>query len=183
MEDNDEIQEESYQETRKAQAEHHMRMRFGWDDLIEELIQEGQEKGSFDNLRGHGKPLDLKQNSFRGEWDLAHRIMKDNDVVPPWISDRKEALAAVTIFREDLQRQWPRYRQAYQLAAGEGQRTALILEWDERCRAWELQIVRINKGISNFNLRRPRGQDNMELFKLSLTEELQRIGASRNLSK
>lgn len=34
----------------------------GWNDLVGQRIEEAIRQGEFDNLRGHGKPLDLRRN-------------------------------------------------------------------------------------------------------------------------
>ncbi len=56
------------------QAHHKKRMRQDWDNLIEDIIQEGVEKGLFDNLKGKGKPLNLSRNHFEEQqfsiWEI-----------------------------------------------------------------------------------------------------------------
>lgn len=37
--------------------------RYGFDRLVEDLIQEAMSKGEFENLRGTGKPLSSHQNT------------------------------------------------------------------------------------------------------------------------
>lgn len=167
------------QEKADARAEHFMRMRFEWNDLIEDLIQEGQEQGAFDNLRGKGKPLDLEQNPYGAEWDLAHKLMKENDVLPPWIAKRNGILEQIEQFRADLSRVWARHIQAYRLAQGQGHRNALSLSWDDACQGWEAELVGLNKQIAEFNLGRP--SEGLEMVKLRLDRELERSGAARNL--
>ncbi|MDX1414505.1 MAG: DnaJ family domain-containing protein [Candidatus Promineifilaceae bacterium] len=165
---------------RDKKVEHQMRMRFGWDDLIEELIQEGQERGAFENLKGAGKPLDLKKNQYAADWDLAHSLMKENDILPPWIEKRNRIVAGLELFRADLGRQWSIFEEAYALARGDGQRMALALQWAGKCRRWDVKLGTINKKIDEFNLSRP--SDNLELFHLKLDDELRRIGARRDLA-
>jgi len=163
-----------------ARAEHFMRMRFEWNDLMEDLIQEGQERGAFDDLKGKGKPLDLEQNPYGSEWDLAHKLMKENDVLPPWIAQRNEILAEIDQFRIDIIRTWTRHEQAFRLAQGQGQKNALSLSWDDSCRQLETDIKKLNKRIADFNLGRPT--DRLEMIKLRLDKELERAGASQYLS-
>ena len=160
-----------------TRAEHFMRMRFEWNDLIEDLIQEGQERGAFDNLRGKGKPLDLEQNPYGAEWELAHKLMKENDVLPPWIAKRNGIIEQIEQFRTDLHRVWARHAQAYRLAQGEGHKSALSLSWDDVCRGWEVELVGLNKQIAEFNLGRP--SEGLEMVKLRLDRELERAGAAR----
>lgn len=159
--------------------EHRLRMRFGWDDLIEEMIQEGQEKGAFENLRGKGKPLDLKKSGFGAEWDMAHGIMKDNKVLPPWIEKRNRITAETELLRQAIGRMWGRYSSAYQISPGKTHRDALALEWGGMCRDWEKKIAAINKNIDDFNLGRPT--ENLEIFRLRIDDVLKQAGARREL--
>lgn len=161
-------------------AERRTRMRFGWDDLIEELIQEGQDKGAFENLKGAGKPLDLRRNQYAPDWELAHSLMKENKVLPPWIEKRNRIVAKLELMRMDITRKWAKYLQAYALARGDAHRTALALEWHDICRQWDSELGELNKKIDDFNLSRP--SDNLEIFRLELDSELERIGAKRDLS-
>jgi len=41
---------------------HRQRIRHDWDNLIEDIIAEGRDRGLFDNLKGKGKPLDLNKS-------------------------------------------------------------------------------------------------------------------------
>ena len=161
------------------QAEHKIRMRFEYRDLIEDLIQEGQQRGIFDNLKGKGKPLELKSDLYGAENRLANDLMREHDVVPQWLARRNVASVAVEELRDKIGRHWARHRQAYTLTQDDMRRKALSLSWDAHCREWEEEIMQINKQIDEYNLRRP-GQS-MELLKLRLGDELQRSGANRKL--
>ena len=62
-------------------SEHRWRMRSDWDNLIDELIEEGRRQGAFDNLPGAGKPLNLRRNRYAPETELAHDLLRQNDLV------------------------------------------------------------------------------------------------------
>ena len=47
--------------------------------LIEEQLRKAREEGKFDNLRGHGQPLDLSENPFE---DPTWRLANDMSVEP-----------------------------------------------------------------------------------------------------
>jgi DnaJ homolog subfamily C member 28 len=163
----------------ERQTEHKIRMRFEFQDLVEDLIQDGQERGVFDNLKGKGKPLDLKGNLYEGDRKLANELMKEHDIVPLWLARRNSVVLLIEEFRGIIGRVWGRHEQAYRLAQDDGRRKALALSWSAQCRAWEGEIKEINKQIEDYNLRRP-GQG-MEMLKLRLDDELKRAGASREL--
>jgi DnaJ family protein C protein 28 len=162
------------------QNEHKLRMRFEFNDLIEDLIQEGQERGVFDNLRGKGKPLDLQSGLYDHDRKLANELMKEHDVLPFWLARRNAVNVVIEEFRGSIGRHWGRHEQAYRLTQDDMRRKALSLSWRAQCRAWQDEIMAINKQIDDYNLRRP-GQG-MEMFKLRLDDELKRAGASRELN-
>ena len=57
-----------------------------WADLAERKIKEAQAAGHFDKLPGLGQPLQLDDNPHEGEWALAHRILRNANISPPWIA-------------------------------------------------------------------------------------------------
>jgi DnaJ family protein C protein 28 len=164
----------------ERQSEHKIRMRFEFQDLVEDLIQDGQERGVFDNLAGKGKPLNLKSGLFEGDSALANELMKEHKVVPLWLMRRNAVGTAIEELRTDVGRHWQRHNLAYRLAQDEGRRMALRLSWSAQCREFQAEIVEINKLIDDFNLRRP--SEGMEIFKLRLDDELKGAGASRELN-
>jgi DnaJ family protein C protein 28 len=160
-------------------TEHKLRMRFEFNDLIEDLIQDGQERGVFDNLKGKGKPLDLRSGLYDNDRKLANELMKEHDVLPLWLARRNSVNLIIEELRSQIGRHWQRHEQAYRLTQDDTRHKALSLSWRALCRAWEGEIKAINKQIEDYNLRRP-GQG-MEMFKLRLNDELKRAGASREL--
>jgi DnaJ family protein C protein 28 len=164
----------------ERQAEHKIRMRFEFRDLVEDLILDGQERGVFDNLQGKGKPLDLKSNRDEGESALANELMKEHKIVPEWLMRRNTVYVAIEELRQRIGRHWARHEQAYRVAQDKGRRMALALNWSAMCREFQAELVEINKLIDDFNLRRPI--EGMEIFKLRLDDELERAGASRELT-
>ena len=172
--------EELSEEERRAR--HQVRMRFEWHDLIEDMIQEGQERGIFDNLRGKGKPLALQKDPFAGEGELANSLLRDHHLLPSWLLKRNTIATETEALRQDIQRTWRRYEQA-RTAAGEDDSRfqALRRGWRLDCSVWHDEIARLNKAIADFNLSRP--SDNLELFKLRLESELRRAGAPDELTQ
>lgn len=163
-----------------AGEEHRRRMRFQFRDLMEDLIEDGRRRGLFDDLAGQGRPLDLEQNVFEGANTLANKLLKDNELLPPWLNQRVEATEQIERLRGEIAREWARYRTAFDQAQGDNHRPALSIGWDDLCRGWQTAIDRLNREIDSYNLKRPPGQ--AELIKLRLADELRRAGASRYLS-
>jgi hypothetical protein len=165
----------------EAKARHRYRMEYDWPNLIDDLIEEGREQGVFDNLPGKGKPLNLKRNLFAPEKELAYGLLKNNDLKPAWIMVRSDLITQIENMRMGIKHKWNLYEREYRLSQGEGQRSALIIAWDEACLKWIADLAELNRQIDDFNLKRP--SDHLELFKLNLDKELQRAGARRYLQQ
>lgn len=61
-----------------------------WESLVERLIREAQDEGRFDRLPGHGRPLPLEVDVHAGELALAHHLLRNAGVAPPWIEADKD---------------------------------------------------------------------------------------------
>ncbi len=62
-------------------------------ERVRDELQEAVDRGDFNNLPGHGKPLDLTRddNPFvPDELKLAYRILSNAGIGVPWIEDRKD---------------------------------------------------------------------------------------------
>lgn len=158
------------------QAERHYRMRYERQDLIEELIQEGRERGLFDDLPGKGEPLNLQKNPYEKDMELANKLLKENDLPPAWILQRKHILDGINQLRMDIGRQWAWHEREFAAAPIED-KGRLTISWDDYCLKWIETVADLNKRIENFNLKRPL--DNLEMLKLSLDTELTRANAPR----
>ncbi|MEO0563242.1 MAG: DUF1992 domain-containing protein, partial [Chloroflexota bacterium] len=62
------------------------------DDLsmspVERAIRQAMAEGLFDNLPGHGKPLNWRyqdETNAPREMRMANKIMQDNDIAPSWM--------------------------------------------------------------------------------------------------
>ena len=54
-----------------------------FDSIVEQRIQEAMKDGKFKNLEGHGKPLDIEDNSnIPEELRMSYKILKNAGVVP-----------------------------------------------------------------------------------------------------
>ena len=64
-----------------------------WESLTERLIREAQERGEFDGLPGHGRPLRLDDDAREGDMGLAFHLLRTARVAPPWIEADKDVRA------------------------------------------------------------------------------------------
>lgn len=172
--------EQDHEDDSSSLEDHRRRMRFQWNDLMEDLIEDGRRRGLFEDLPGKGKPLDLENNIYEGSNTLANQLMKANDIKPVWLAQRIGVSEKIDELRSDIARAWERYRSVLTHAHGDSHRQALAVGWDDQCHRWQQSIEKLNKEIETFNLKRPRGQT--ELLKLRLGDELKRIEAPRYLS-
>lgn len=60
------------------------------EPLIERQIREAREAGKFDDLPFRGEPIPLEDDAAAGDWALAHHILKNANMVPPWIATDRE---------------------------------------------------------------------------------------------
>jgi hypothetical protein len=74
----------------RKDADGHERTAPSWETLVERLIREAQEAGRFDDLPGHGRPLALEDERHAGDLALAHHLLHNAGVAPPWIEADKE---------------------------------------------------------------------------------------------
>ena len=62
----------------------------GYLKIVEQRIREAQEKGEFDDLAGHGKPLALEDDRHIPEdLRLAYKILKNAGCLPPEVEEKK----------------------------------------------------------------------------------------------
>jgi hypothetical protein len=60
------------------------------ETLIDRQIREAREAGAFDDLPFRGERIPLEDDSAAGDWALAHHILKNAHMVPPWIATDRE---------------------------------------------------------------------------------------------
>ncbi|MEJ7751581.1 MAG: DUF1992 domain-containing protein [Candidatus Limnocylindrales bacterium] len=60
------------------------------ETYIERMIREATERGEFDDLPHHGRPLPRPTGPGAGEWELAFSMLRNAGMAPPWIEADKE---------------------------------------------------------------------------------------------
>lgn len=107
--------------------------------LIDEQIQDAMRKGHFADLPGQGKPLKLDDDAHTPEHlRMAHKLMRDNNIVPDWMAQGQELDAA----REKLIEQVKRAARLNAPAAVDAAREA---------------AKKLNSQILSYNLKVPQG--------------------------
>lgn len=64
-----------------------------WESLVERQIRAAMEEGKFDNLPFQGEPLPKEDDAYAGEWALAHHMLRNAGIAPPWIEADKDVRA------------------------------------------------------------------------------------------
>jgi hypothetical protein len=60
------------------------------ESLIDRQIRDAVADGAFDGLPFQGERLPLEDDAAAGEWALAHRMLRNAGMAPPWIETDKE---------------------------------------------------------------------------------------------
>ena len=62
-----------------------------WETIAERKIREAMAEGSFDNLNGKGRPLNLEEDPDEDpSLRMAHRLLRNNGFAPPWVEEAKD---------------------------------------------------------------------------------------------
>jgi hypothetical protein len=123
------------------------------DRTIDALIRQAIEDGKFKNLRGEGKPLDLRKNPFvKEEWRMAFDLLSKEGYLLPWMEKRNEVERDLEAAQKVLARTWD-WRMG-ELAAGRDP-GFVDAEWRRAQREFREAVAEINKRIDSYNLEVP----------------------------
>lgn len=75
-----------------------------FENHIDRMVREARDAGHFNNLAGHGKPLNLEDNPFAGEWGAAYRMVANSGATLPWIDLNNDILQLDEQRRQLLQK-------------------------------------------------------------------------------
>lgn len=132
----------------KVPLKHKIKTKYGFERLVEDLIQESMSKGEFDNLKNTGKPLPSYESRNPYVDFITHKlneVLIDNGFTPEWILLQKEIREDILILRKNLftERQ---YFGPYPLTIEDN------IEWSEQVYKYKELVNKINKKIAKFNL-------------------------------
>jgi len=123
------------------------------DRAIEQIIQNAIERGAFDNLRGKGKPLTLRENPLVArEWRMAFSMLEQEGFALPWMEDRQAIEKELQQAQKTLKRTWE--WRAAKLA--EGNDSPLVeSEWRKALARFSEVIAGLNGRIDRYNAQVP----------------------------
>jgi len=133
-----------------------------WEGVVDKQIRDAIERGEFDHLPGHGRPIDLGENPFvPRDWRLAYKLMQDAGVSPEWIEQDKEIRREVSNLGEWIQSSARSVREqaakAKTLAPDQmiAEYKRLSEERDRICARYHERATELNRQIDLFNLKAP----------------------------
>jgi DnaJ family protein C protein 28 len=127
---------------------HAIKTHYGFDRVVEDLIQEAMSKGDFNNLTGAGKPLDNVQSQNPYVDFVTHKMNKillDNGFVPEWITLQKEIRESIRDLKNSL------YCERAKLGPVPLDDKDSII-WNKKLKTFENTEMQINKNIDKYNL-------------------------------
>jgi hypothetical protein len=156
-----------------------------WETRVDAAIRAARERGEFDNLPGHGKPLALPDNPFAGGLEVGFGVLKNAGVAPYWIEVDKEIraeLSALSDLRESATQRvatllagdpaadqcattaesgargrWPFRRWAPSDATGPRPRVATaVVEREQARREYLERAAELDEKIAHYNASLPR---------------------------
>lgn len=144
------------------------------DDLVEERIRKAREEGAFDNLEGHGKPLELYENPFEPpEMRMVYKLLKDAGFSPFWIEQGKDVDASIEKFWEDVEKFKTRLRvikSGSKWGLKRNNPEKLTQRFYAECRE---KLQDINKKIDNYNIHCPMWW--MGRGRISVNQEMAKV--------
>lgn len=140
-----------------SSKQHVIKTKYGFDRVVEDLIQEAMSKGDFNNLEGLGKPLSNAQSQNPYVDFTQHKINKillDNGFTPEWITLQKE----INLDINDLKTILVDKRSYFSELPLNDSETA---EWENFIESQENRLLEINVKIDKYNLLVPILQQQM----------------------
>ena len=138
---------------------------------IDEQIRKAMQEGSFDDLPGKGKPLDLDINPHEHpDWEMAFQMLRSSGYTLPWIETRQMIEVELDEARSALERSWQ-----WQCAKQDENLDTPVVEreWNRAITSFEGKIKELNKQIFNYNLQIPSSQ--FSRLKIELEREISKI--------
>jgi DnaJ family protein C protein 28 len=145
-----------------------------WENHVEQQIREAMERGDFDNLKGTGKPLDLRPYPGDPAQEMADKIVRDAGLAPAWIELEREIDDAQKAAADTLLRTW-RWCEAARGDAIENPQW-LDAEWRKARDIYERRLHEINNKILSFNLHLPPPLLHRQRARLRIDAEFKRLG-------
>jgi DnaJ family protein C protein 28 len=150
-----------------------------WESAIDKQIREAMERGDFQDLPGKGKPLDLGNNPYVKDKEMAYKILKDAGYAPEWIELDKAIRYRSAQARDVLARRWAWHRARMGELAGRSdswavkERQRSLTSWQEAIAEFKEAVAGINRDIAELNLQVPA--PHLQRFKIDAAAEVEAL--------
>lgn len=154
---------------------HTIKTKYGFDRVVEDLIQEAMAKGDFDNLSCKGKPLTSAQSQNPYIDFTTHKLNKillDNGFTPEWIMLQKDIREEIELLKSSLLKQ-REFLGRFPFAEADDTSWVLIVK------NFEDNVVRINKQIDKYNLIVPIIEN--QLFRINLQKIAEKVAQNNTI--
>jgi hypothetical protein len=147
-----------------------------WKSHVDQLLENAQNDGHFDNLRGQGQPLKFEDEShIPHELRMAHRLLKEHDLVPDWILLKQDIEKAHAKLRGNVEQGWKLYQDTL-VAAGRSstpfeRRQQAETNWRQAQGRYQKAADKLNSDILRYNLKVPPGIPQQALVKVERVVE------------
>jgi hypothetical protein len=131
------------------------------ETLIDRQIREATASGAFDDLPFRGERLPLEDDTAAGDWALAHHVLKNARMVPPWIATDQEVRSLLARRDEILER---------------ASRATTGIARDRNRRELEELVGAANRAITTLNHEAPTDRQHRRLLRLA--DELAALDAA-----
>jgi hypothetical protein len=137
------------------------------ESIVEQKIRQAIESGEFKSLPNAGKPLSLEDDEHvPSHLRMAHKLLRDNDLAPEWIMQRKEIDGVRPQLLKSLRRAAKIYRKAHRdLDHG-------TAKWQAAQATFRKAAETYNRRALSYNLKVPPGFKHQRL--LQIEREIQR---------
>uniref|UniRef100_A0A1Y1KDU0 J domain-containing protein n=2 Tax=Photinus pyralis TaxID=7054 RepID=A0A1Y1KDU0_PHOPY len=148
---------------------HNIKTKYGFDRLVEDLIQEAMSKGQFDNLSGTGKPLREAKGQSPYIDFITHKlneVLIENGFTPEWITLQKEIRDETQLIKNALcleRKRFPPHPLVDEHAS----------LWDSVVEHHKKMADELNRKIKKYNLLVP--MLSRQMFLMNLRKEAHKI--------
>lgn len=157
---------------------HAIKTKYGFDRVVEDLIQEAMTKGDFNNLSGTGKPLSSAQSQNPYLDFTTHklnRIMLDNGFTPEWIMLQKDIRDSLDLLKANLTKDRSFFGE-YPFVSDQEK-----IRWELTLSKYNSDVAQINRDIDKYNLIVPILQN--QLFRVKIENIADKILKDETLPK
>ncbi len=141
---------------------------------IEDQIQKALQDGTFDNLRGKGKPFTHLDS------DPLKHLLGEQGFTPHWLEVDHEIQRKIELAEQAVKRTYGWVMELW--SSGSADRHFAREEWRCALQIFDERSAEINNQIKSFNLELPEAVRHLQRFPLTREEVFKRLGLKSHLA-